>query len=52
MKILDVFFSIILKPGIRGHLSLAASLALSHRWPLKTGATVDGLVVVVDLINY
>ena len=29
-----------LEPGIRGHLHYVAIFPFSHKWPLKTGATV------------
>ena len=29
-----------LEPGISGHRSYVANFPFSHKWPLKTGATV------------
>ena len=33
-----------LEPGIIGHLSYEASFPFSHKWPVKTGATVCGVL--------
>ena len=33
-----------LEPGIIDHLSYEASFPFSHKWPVKTGATVCGVL--------